>query len=610
MSDRLLYHYEKELAFIKQSAADFARQHPSVAESLKLGGDSVDDPLVARLLSGFAFLNARIQQKLSDDFPELTDALLETLYPHYLRPIPSMTIVQFSPAEDLDGKETVPSGTLLDTRAPDGQECRFTTSYPVEMWPLRIESAQLMPRPFIAPGSNDIQGAAAVLKISFKSLSADLPIVEMGLNRMRLFLRGQLQHVHPLYDLLLTKCFKVVVANGESDPYPTILNADCLKQVGFGADEGILPYPAESFKGYRLLTEFFAFQEKFQFIDFEQLDIAVNESYTDTLNVYLYLRESDTELEHQMNAGMFALNCTPAVNLFELTSDPVPLTHSESRYPVVADSRRREGLEVYSILEAGATDMDGNYVPYRPFYGINHSRNRDKKSAFWLTHRRQVMEGDHRNELATETEISLVDLNFTPFGVNDQNLEMRLLCSNRNLPKKLPTGDGQPGFEVVDNEYPTERICSVVMPGATIRPPLRERGYWRLISHLNLNHLSLSQGTGSTDALKEILRLYDFRDSASTRNLIDAIVAIHTKPVTAPIQVDGMVAMCRGTQIEMVLDPVMLAGTSTLIFSSVMEHFFALYGSINSFTKLIVTLNGKVGEFKRWPPRAGEKTLI
>ncbi len=599
MSDRLLYHYEKELAFIKQAAGDFARQHPSVAESLKLGSDAVDDPLVARLLSGFAFLNARIQQKLSDDFPELTDAMLETLYPHYLRPIPSMSIVQFNPAEDLDGMETIPSGTLLDTQAPDGQECRFTTSYPVDMWPLRIDSAQLMPRPFIAPGCNDIQGAAAVLKISLKALSADLSLADMNLSQLRLFLRGQAQHVHPIYDLLLTKCFKVVVANGENDSYPTILNADCLRQVGFGTDEGMLPYPDESFKGYRLLTEFFAFQEKFQFIDISQLDIAINASYSDTLNIYLYLRESDVELEHQMNAGMFALNCTPAVNLFELSSDPVPLTHTESRYPVIADSRRREGLEVYSVLEAGATDMDGNYIPYRPFYGINHSRNHDKKSAFWLTHRRQVMEGDHRNELASETEISLVDLNFTPFEINDQNLEMRLLCSNRNLPKKLPGGDGQPYFEVVDDEYSTEKISCVVAPTSTIRPPFRERGYWRLISHLNLNHLSLSQGAGSTDALKEILRLYDFRDSASTRNMIDAISELHTKPVTAPIQIDGMVAMCRGTQIEMVLDPVMLAGTSTLMFASVMEHFFGLYGSINSFTKLIVTLNGKVGEFKR-----------
>jgi len=404
---------------------------------------------------------------------------------------------------------------LLDTDAGDS-ECRFTTAYPVDLLPLRVDNAQLMPRPFVAPGSFDVQGAAAVLKISFRTLSDDLNVSEMDLSRIRLFLKGQAQHVHPLYDLILTKCFKVVVANGESDVSPVFLNSDCLEQVGFDIEEGILPYPQTAFMGYRLLTEFFAFQEKFQFIDLTQLDVALNDSYSNTLNVYLYLRESDSELEHQVNAGMFALGCTPIVNIFEETSDPIPLTHTESRYPIIPDSRRREGLEVYSVQEAGATDSDGNYTRYRPFYGLNHSRNTDKHAAFWLTHRREVMEGDHRNELASEVDISLVDMAFNPYEVRNQNLEMRLLCTNRNVPRKLPTGQGKPYFEVVDDELPTERISCVVNPTATVRPPMRERGYWRLISHLNLNHLSLSQGGGSVEALKEILRLYDFRDSAST----------------------------------------------------------------------------------------------
>jgi type VI secretion system protein ImpG len=610
MSDRLLYHYEKELAFIKQSASEFAKQHPSAAENLQLGSDSVDDPLVARLLSGFAFLNARIQQKLSDDFPELTDAMLETLYPHYLRPIPSMAITQFSPLEDLDAPVTIPAGTELVTDSTQNEECRFTTKYPVELLPIRLDSAQLMPKPFIAPGSFDIQGASAVLKLSFKSLSADISIAEMDLTKIRLFLKGQAQHVHPLYDLMLTKCFRVVIANDDADIRPTIINADALQQVGFDIDEGLLPYPDSSFMGYRLLTEFFSFQEKFQFIDFTQLDLGINDSYTDTLNIYLYLRESDTELEHQVNVNMFALGCTPVVNIFEQTADPIPLTHTESEYPIIPDSRRRDALEIYSVIKAGATDSDGKYTPYRPFYGIDHSQNQKQKSAFWLTSRREIFEGEHRNELASEMNIRLVDLNFNPHEVSDQTLDLQLLCTNRNQPKKLPSGQGQPYMEVVDNEYPTERISCVVNPGATIRPPLRERGYWRLISHLNLNHLSLSNGGGSAEALKEILRLYDFRDSASTRNMIDSIVAIHTHPITAPIQIEGLVSLCRGTQIELTLDPIMLAGTSPLMFASVLERFFGLYGSINSFTRLAIQLSGKDGEFKRWPPRAGEKALI
>lgn len=610
MSDKLLYHYEKELAFIQQSAGEFAKQHPSTAARLQLSGDTVDDPLVARLLSGFAFQNARIQQKLADDFPELTDALLETLYPHYLRPLPAMAVVQFNPESDLDAPARVDKSTLLETDSFQGQTCRFNTSYPVDIVPVKVDSAQLMPRPFIAPGSNDIAGAGAVLKLSLKSLSPDISVAEMGLSALRFFLRGQPQHVYPLYELLLTKCLRVVVAQGETDPKPVFLDPDMVQQVGFEQDEGLLPYPDSSFSGYRLLTEYFAFPEKFQFLDFTQLDEAITEHYGDSLNLYFYLTESDTELEHQIDAGMFALGCTPVVNLFEHTADPIPLTHTESNYHIVPDARRCDGLEVYSVESAGATDTDGNYTPYRPFYGIQHSRNNEQQSAFWLTRRREVIEGEHRNEPASEMDISLVDLNFNPHEISDQTLDLKLVCSNRNLPRKLQTGQGQPYMQVVDGEAPVERISCVVNPTQTIRPPMRERGYWRLISHLNLNHLSLSNGGGSTDAIKEILRLYDFRDSASTRNMIESVLKMQTKSITAPIQIEGLVSLCRGTQIELDLDPIMLSGTSPLIFASVLERFFGLYCSINSFTRLIVKLSGKDGELKRWPPRAGEKALI
>ncbi|BFM16838.1 type VI secretion system baseplate subunit TssF [Maricurvus nonylphenolicus] len=610
MSDKLLAHFENELAFIQESAGEFAKQHPAAASRLQLSGNTVDDPLVARLLSGFAYLNARVQQKLTDDFPELTDAMLDTLYPHYLRPIPSFNIVQFEPDPQLDAITRIDSGTLLESDAFQGQTCRFTTSYPVDICPFTVDSAALLPRPFIAPGSNEISGAAAVLKLSLRTLSDDLSFNDLSLEQLRFFLRGQPQHIYPLYELLLTKTLKVVIANGEADPYPKYLEADIIQQVGFEADEALLPYPNSSFTGYRLLTEYFAFPEKFQFLDIKGLQDAITEDYSNTLNLYFYLKEGDSELEHQVNAKLFALGCTPSVNLFPQTADPIPLNHTEYQYHVVPDARRTEAMEIYSIDNVGATDAEGNYTPYKRFYGIQHSQSGDGTQGFWFGKRRTIVEGEHRNEQATEMDISLVDLDFNPHQVSNQTLDLQLICSNRNLPKKLPSGGGQPLLQIVDGDAPTERISCVVTPTATLRPPQRERSYWRLISHLNLNHLSLSNGGGSTDALKEILRLYDFRDSAGTRNMIEAIQSLITKPITAPIQIEDTVALCRGTEVHVELDPMMLAGTSPLLFASVLERFLGLYCSINSFTRLIATLSGKDGELKRWPPRAGEKALV
>lgn len=610
MSDKLLEHYEKELAFIQQTAAEFAKQHPAAASRLQLNGDTVDDPLVARLLSGFAYQNARVQQKLSDDFPELTDAMLDTLYPHYLRPLPSFNVVQFEPEEDLDAITRIDRNTQLESDLFQGQSCRFKTCYPVDICPFQVDSAALMPRPFIAPGSNDIGGANAVLKISLKTFSPDISFSELEPNKLRVFLRGQTPHIYALYELLLTKCLRVVVANDETDPHPAFLDPNSIQQVGFEQDEGLLPYPDTSFVGYRLLTEYFAFPEKFHFLDFAQLDQAINSTYSDTLNLYFYLSETDDELEHQISASMFALGCSPTVNLFEQSADPIPLSHTEYDYHIVPDARRTDGLEIYSIDAVGASDSAGNHTPYRPFYGIQHSQYNTEQSAFWFSKRRYVIEGEHRNEQASEQDISLVDLNFNPHRVSDQTLDIQLTCSNRNLPKKLPNGGGQPYLQIVDGAAPVSRISCTISPTATIRPPQRERGYWRLISHLNLNHLSLSNGAGSSDALREILRLYDFKDSASTRNMIESVLKIQTKSITAPIQIEDTVALCRGTEVQLSLDPIMLSGTSPLLFASVLERFFGLYCSINSFTRLIVSLNGKDGELKRWPPRAGDKALL
>ncbi len=609
MSEKLLGHFEKELAFIQQSASEFAKQNPSAAGALQLSENTVDDPLVARLLSGFAYLNARTQQKLSDDFPEMTDAFLETLYPHYLRPIPSMAITQFNPDPQADEVARVERHTQLETESFQGQNCQFKTCYPVEVAPIQIDSASLLPRPFIAPGSNDVLGAGAVLKISLKTLSEDIHFSDLNLSKLRFFLSGPSQYILPLYDLIFTKALKVVVAKDETDPIPQFLESDIIKQVGFGSNEAMLPYPSHSFQGYRLLTEYFAFPEKHHFIDIDGFQDFRGSDYQQTMNLYIYLSESNVELEHQISSKIFALGCTPIVNLFTQSADPIPLSHRHYEYPVVADARRSDGLEIYSIDEVCASDQEGNSTPYRRFYGIKHGQS-GQQGAFWFGRRRTVIEGEHRNETASEIDISLVDLDFNPHKVSNKTLELKLSCSNRNLPKKLPSNNGQPYFHIVDGEAPVEHIGSLIPPTSVLRPPQRERGYWRLISHLNLNHLSLSQGAGSVDALKEILRLYDFRDSAATRNLIESIQSLQTHPITAPIQIEDTVAMCRGTEVRLELDPLMLAGNSPLLFATILERFFGLYCSINSFTRLIATLTGKDGELQRWSPRAGEKNLL
>lgn len=610
MSEKLLPLYEKELAFIQQSAGEFARKHPSVAGALQLDTDTVEDPLVAQLLSGVAYLNARIQHKLDDEFPELTEAMLETLYPHYLRPLPSMTVVQFEPEKLLDAPETVPSGTLINTEQSSGAGCRFTTSYEVTVPATEVASASLQPRPFIAPGSNKVTEANALLKLEFRTLAEEAPVQDTVSPVTRFFLRGQPQHVYPLYDLILTKTVRLVVARDENDPNPVYLDTDCIRAVGFEEDEGLIPYPDNAFLGYRLLTEYFLFPEKFLFIDIEGLDRAIAGNESQGFHLYLYLEESSEELEHQLSAKMFAQGCTPAVNLFPMRAEPISLNHTQYEYPVIPDIRRRDELEVWSVDKVTSSDSSGKIREFTPFYSYQHRQAESGQTAFWMTHRRGVVEGEHFNEPASEVDIRLVDLEFNPYTSENSVLHLETLCSNRNYAKKLPSGGGKPEFIIVDGDAPTERISSVIAPTSVVRAPMKDGAYWRLISHLNLNFLSLSRGTDSCEAFKEILRLYNFKDSASTRNLIEALRSMDTRTITAPISIDNTVVLCRGTEVELELDSMMMTGTSPLLFSSVIERFLGVYCSINSFVRLIVKLSGRDGEFKRWPPRAGEKALL
>src|SRR6185312_8225978 len=117
MSDILLPYYNRELAALRSLAGEFAEAHPKIAGRLRLSPDSVDDPHVARLLEGVAFLAARVHHRLDDEFPELTDALLGVLYTHYLAPMPSCAIMQFQSDPDLALPLNLPAGIALETEA-------------------------------------------------------------------------------------------------------------------------------------------------------------------------------------------------------------------------------------------------------------------------------------------------------------------------------------------------------------------------------------------------------------------------------------------------------------------------------------------------------------
>ena len=618
MNEALLRYYERELLFIRQLAQEFAKQYPAAAGRLMLEPNRSTDPHVERLIEAFALLAGRVHHKIDDEFPELTDALLGVLYPHYLAPIPSMAVVQFQLDPD---RGALPNGFLIDrgsrVRTPpvDGLSCRFRTAYPTTLWPVELLDARLQPPPFPA-GLKPPPGAAAALRLQFRC-TGKLALAELTIEKLRLYLFGDMQLIPHLYELLFNNVIQVVFRDpsAAARTQPIVLEPDqCLGAVGFNRDEGMVPYPNQSFLGYRLLTEFFTFPNKFHFMDLGGWSAARRAGLRDKVEVVLFLKRSQTPLEQGVDARTFRLGCAPVVNLFDQTAEPIALEQTRYEYRVVPDVGHPTGLEVYSV--DGVTNVDPASPvtrEYEPFYSFRHGRDRENLRTFWYASRRPSLV---ENDRGTDVFLNVVDLDFNPRLPADQVLVVRTTCTNRDLPVKLQRAGEELAFEL-EAAAPLARIRCLRAPTLPLRPPMRKGAYWRLVSHLNLNHLSLTDPVEGRQALQEILRLYDFSDpdagqqrAAVTRQIIEGILSVQSRRVVGRTGGPTASGFARGVEVTVEFDEQKYVGTGVYLFASVLERFLGLYASINSFSQLVAKTKQGEGIMKKWPPRAAEQQLL
>jgi type VI secretion system protein ImpG len=608
MLDELLPYYERELTMLRQLSKEFAAQYPKIASRLLLEGDTCADPHVERLIEAFSFLTARIHRKLDDEFPEITDAFLGVLYPHYLQPIPSMSIVQFQIAPDkaqLTGRYIIPRHTPLASRPVSGMPCRFRTCYPVDLWPIRVADARVEPierSAFALRPSN----VTAVVRIKLNCVG-DVAFSALRLDRLRFFLDGENPLVHALYELLCNSVRQVILASGETR---VALPAGSLRPVGFAADEGMLDYDDRSFPGYRLLHEYFAFPDKFLFVDVANLDRAAN--FGKDMEILVLLGEFERQdrlprLVQTVNVSTFRLGCTPIVNLFQQAAEPIRLTHEKTEYQVIPDIRRPWGMEVYSVdsvRNVVQTQRKEEVIEFQPFYSLRHALQPEAQHTFWYAVRRS---SSRKDDLGTEVHLSLVDLQFNPSLPAVETLSVTTTCTNRDLPGLLPFGGEEGDFEMEGSSV-VSRIRCLRKPTPTVRPRLGRGAMWRLISHLSLNHLSLVEG--GREALLEILSLYNFSDSSVIRKQISGITRVSSGPCVARVGSGQRLAFVRGTEVELEFDEDQYIGSGIYLLASLLERFFGLYCAVNSFTRLKVTTKQRERMLAQWPPRTGEAILV
>jgi type VI secretion system protein ImpG len=607
LADQLLPYFNRELVAIRRLSAEFATAHPKIAGRLRMSPDAVDDPHVARLLDGVAFLSARAQQRLDDEFPELTDTLLGVLYPHYLNPFPSCAIAQFTPKPDLQACAEIPAGFTVDTESVRGQSCRFRTASPVSLFPLRIESARLMGLPFTAPANPLAAGAVAVLRLVLVTTGQDQKIATLGLDKLRLFLRGGAATQLPLFEALAGHTLGIALADSPGDPAPVLVPKTALAQVGFAPEEALLPWPARSFSGFRLLSEYFAFPQKFMFLDVGGLEAKTMLATGNRMEIFIYLGRSAPELERAVNAESFALGCAPIVNLFPQRCEPIDLDHSVTEYRVLPDARRAGVMEVWSVTGVREVRPDTTSRTWRPFYRLSEAGTEaPAETGFYHEVRRAAPAGMGGGEMF----LAPFNPDFDPAAKADSMLAVEALCLNRDLPAELPFGGGHPRLTALQPHGALAQIACITPPTPTLRPELRAKGAWRLVSQLSLGHLSVTGGAAGAAALKEVLRLYDLRDTAETRAALEALLAVTAAPGTARVPGSRLGAFCRGLDVELEFEPRAFQGAGLYLLGSVLERFLALHATVNSFVRTTVRLRGRTEPESRFPARAGARALL
>lgn len=611
MADDLRYYYERELAYLRRSGAEFARRYPKIAGRLELEETEAGDPHVERLLEGVAFLAARVHHKIDEDFPEISEALLDVLYPQYVRPVPSVSLVEFH-LDPEQGKLTsgleVPAGTELYTRPVDGAPCKFRTCYDTTLWPLEVTDAGWVSpqrlRPAVRAGD-----AVAALRVELAT-GGDTALEELEIETLRFHLRGEGNLATTLYELLSHDCSRILLRDPDAGPgsEPLVLPSSALAAVGFDEDEGILPAPRRAFLPYRLLTEYFVFPEKYLFFDLSGLDRAAAAGFGQRLELVFLVEafqrpERGELLETGVSERTVRLGCTPIVNLFQKTSEPVLLSQRKQEYPVVADARRRGSVATHSVDQViPVTPGREEPVPFVPFHSLRHGGADDR--VYWYAKRR--LHGTGSGE-GTEMSLSFVDLSGRTVHPDLDAVTARVTCYNGDLPGRLSLGDREGDFELPGGG-PVSRVVALTRPTDVVQPPLGRAQLWRLISQLALNYVSVVEDGG--EALREVLRLHDFGGSRAAEQQIEGIVGVESEPSFARIESEHGLTFARGHHVSLELDEESFAGGGVYLFSSVLERFLALCVSMNSFVRLTARSRQREGILEEWPPRAGRKPLL
>ena len=650
MNREFLDLYERELKFFYAHAEEFAAEYPGIAQ--RLGGilRERSDPMVAGLLEGAAFLAARVQLKLKDEFPEFINNLLEQLVPHYLAPTPSCMIVKVKPPYGDPGLRegrVIARGASLDTSYVKQQHriaCRYKLTAPITLWPFELGGAEYYQS--IAPmqalgvpvGRDAVAGMRLTLKTRMAAQQNDEPSEIESRNKtdcwfsncrvrnLPFYLVGPEAHADALCEQLFAHCCGVWFRylDDFGDPKVIAAPSDCVAQVGLDESSSLIPNDNRIFAGFDLLRDYFTFPRRFLGFDIVKLDQVVSRLPARTIDIVFSFNEVNSRLLASVNPGMFALYAAPAVNLFEMTTDRVQVRSNQNEFQIVPDKSRYLDFEPHRVMEVYAHRTGGaERLQVRPLYSVLGGGAASTGLSYTirrLPRRRTVEErryGAPSHYVGTDLFISLGDDSRLDDDHRIAELSVRALCSNRHLPEHLPIGEGDADFRFSEDESLTANCCAgPTQPREPVVSYLQSRTEtahtgavaWRLLNMLSLNHLGLAEHSAgkNAQALREILSMFADLSDTSIEKRLRGVTAVESRPVVRRVRQAEGIGPARGVEITINLDDKAFEGCGPFLLGAVLDRFFSEYAAFNHFTQLVVRTSER-GEIMRWAPRIGAR---
>lgn len=625
MDARLLRYYNQELRYLRELGGEFAKEFPKIASRLGMEGLEVADPYVERLLEGSAFLAARVQLKLDAEFPRLSHRLLELVYPGFMAPVPSMMVARVQPVADAnllkghrlprDSVLTGPPSSLTTTR------CEFRTAQETVLTPVRtVQAEHVLSLSDLGVSSLPLaQRPRSGVRISLQ-LPAGMSFQQLEQDSLRFYLAGPPDVAMKLHELALSAVVGIMAGAppgaGAGNNARQWLPEAHVAPVGYEDDQAMLPRTLANLSGVRLMQEYFAFPERFLFIDIHGLKRAFQATAGNSLEIVLLLSQPGQGLEGAVVAENFSLNCVPAINLFPKRADRIHIGEGDHEFHVVPDRTTPLDYEVYDVLSLTGYDESGAERRFMPLYGADRGLP-GRQSAYYTLWRepRLVSEtarrdGPRSGYLGSEVFVSLVDPAEAPFGEKLRQVALQVRCTNRDLPVFLPTSGTQGEFSL-DAGIPLESVRAVAGPS---RPAsaLREGGVaWRLLNLLSLNYLSLldTEEGSATRALRDLLGRLPQASETSVRRQIEALQQVSARPVVRRHPAKGPIAFGRGIEVKLMVDELGHTGGSAYLFGAALHRFLSQHVSMNSYVETVLESLSR-GEVARWKPAAGTRAVL